>query len=66
VGGTPNPPSQEEVARRLNVPLSTLRTWLQRLRHRYRESLRAEVARTVPNSADVDEELHYLYRVLMS
>jgi RNA polymerase sigma-70 factor (ECF subfamily) len=66
VGGTPEPPSQEQVAARLNVPLSTLRTWLQRLRQRYRETLRAEVARTVPNSADIDDELHYLYRVLMS
>ncbi len=66
VGGTPNPPSHNEVAEQLNVPSSTLRTWLQRLRQRYREALRSEVARTVPNSADVDDELQYLYRVLMS
>ena len=51
VGGTTVPPSQEEVAARLCVPVSTLRTWLQRLRQRYREELRTEVARTVSRSS---------------
>ena len=65
-GGTAAPPSQEQVAARLNVPISTLRTSLQRMRQRYREALRSEVARTVADPADVDEELRYLYRLLMS
>ena len=59
-------PNQEEVAAKLGVPIATLRTWLSRLRQRYRTLLRMEVASTVSNPADVDEELHYLHRVLMT
>ena len=66
VGGSATPPDQEETAARLNLPISTLRTHLQRLRQRYRDALRAEVARTVAGPAEVDEELHYLYRLLMA
>ena len=58
------PPNQQEVAARLGVPIATLRTWLSRLRHRYREILRAEIASTVSNSASVDQELHYLHQIL--
>ena len=46
-GGSVTPPNQEEAAARLRVPIATLRTWLSRLRQRFRESLRAEVASTV-------------------
>ena len=66
VGGSASPPSQQETAARLDLPISTLRTHLQRLRQRYRDALRLEVARTVSQPAEVDEELQYLYRVLMS
>ena len=64
VGGTAEPPSQEQTAARLGVPISTLRTWLQRLRGRYREELRLEVARTVSDPAEIDAEMRYLHRVL--
>ena len=37
---------------------------IHRLRKRYRELVRAEVAQTVPESADVDAELRYLVEVL--
>jgi len=60
------PPDQGEVAARLGVPIATFRTWLSRLRERYRESLRMEVASTVSDPADVDDELGYLYRILTS
>ena len=66
VGGTAVPPSQEEVATRLGLPISTLRTSLQRLRERYRAALRGEVARTVADPSEIDEELRYLYRLLMA
>ncbi len=59
-------PSQEEVAARLNVPFATLRTTLRRLRHRYREALREEVARTLADPAQVEDELRYLYRLLLA
>ena len=64
-GAGATPPNQEQVAARLGVPIATLRTWLWRLRHRYRDSLRTEVANTVSNPTDVDEELRYLHRILM-
>ena len=63
-GGGRTPPNQEEAAERLGVPIATLRTWLSRLRQRYREALRREVASTVSDPADVDQELHYLYQIL--
>jgi RNA polymerase sigma factor (sigma-70 family) len=65
-GGSVTPPNQEEAAARLGVPIATLRTWLSRLRQRYRESLRMEVASTVSDPADVDQELHHLYQMLMA
>lgn len=66
VGGTPQPPTQDEVAARLNIPISTLRTSLQRLRERYRDALRAEVARTVSEQGEIEEEMRYLRRLLTS
>ena len=63
-GGGRTPLSQEEAAAKLGVPIATLRTWLSRLRQRYREALRTEVANTVSDPAEVDQELHYLYQIL--
>ncbi len=57
-------PSQEEVARRLEMPIETLRSHLSRLRTRYREILREEVARTVSQNDNVDDELRHLCGIL--
>ena len=65
-GGSGTPTSHDEVAAQLGVPVATFRTSLMRSRQRYREILREEVAQTVSDAADVDEELQYLYRILMS
>ena len=65
-GGTAIPPNQEEVAKRLGATVENLRVWLSRLRQRYRHALRTEVASTVSNPADIDDELHYVYRILTS
>ncbi|HMF46477.1 MAG TPA: sigma factor [Candidatus Udaeobacter sp.] len=65
-GGSAKPPSQEEAAARLEVPIATLRTWLSRLRQRFRESLRVEVGSTVSDPADIDGELRHLYQILMA
>ena len=66
VGGPDAPPNQEQLAAKLNVHPTTLRVSLLRLRQRYREALRAEVARTVSTTAEIDEEVRYLYQVLTS
>lgn len=58
-------PSQAEAASRLEMPAVTLRSHLARLRARYRETLRAEAARTAGREEDIDEELRYLCRVLL-
>jgi RNA polymerase sigma factor (sigma-70 family) len=58
------PPAYAELAARLGMTESTLRSHVTRLRARYREVLRAEVRRTVETEAEVDEELHELLRVL--
>jgi DNA-directed RNA polymerase specialized sigma24 family protein len=63
-GSGRTPPDQEQAAQKLGVPVATLRTWLWRLRQRYREALRMEVASTVSDPADVDQELQYLYQIL--
>ncbi len=64
--GGVNIPSQAEVAARLETSVETLRSHLSRLRTRYRQTLRAEVMRTVPDASNVDEELQYLCRVLIN
>lgn len=60
-----DPPSQEEVASRLRMPAGTLRSHVTRLRSRYRDTLRAEVASTLAHESEVDEELRYLCQVLL-
>jgi len=63
--GSANPlPTYDDLAVRLSLPASTLRSHVSRLRARYREFLRAEVRRTVDTDAEVDGELHELFWVL--
>ena len=57
-------PSHESVARKLDIPIDTLRSHLSRLRAKYREFVREEVARTISPADDVDEELRHLRRIL--
>jgi RNA polymerase sigma-70 factor (ECF subfamily) len=57
-------PTYEQLATRLGMPASTLRSHVTRLRARYREALRTEVRRTVDTESEVDGELHELLRVL--
>jgi DNA-directed RNA polymerase specialized sigma24 family protein len=66
VGGIAIPPTQEDVAAKLGMPITTFRNALFRLRQRYRECVRAEVARTVEYPAEIDEEMRYLLHVLLS
>ncbi len=57
-------PTYAELAVRLGMTESTLRSHVTRLRARYREALRAEVRRTVDTEAEVDKELHALLHAL--
>ena len=65
-GGTSPLPTYSDLAERLSVPASTLRSEVTRLRARYREGLRAEVRQTVESEAEVAGELRELLRVLSS
>ena len=58
-------PGQAEVAARLEMPIGTLRSHLLRLRVRYAELLREEVARTIGTADDVDEELRHFRNILI-
>jgi RNA polymerase sigma factor (sigma-70 family) len=63
-GGADPLPTYAQLADRLEIAESTLRSHVTRLRARYREALRAEVRRTVNTETEVDEELHELLHVL--
>ncbi|MEO5718684.1 MAG: sigma-70 family RNA polymerase sigma factor [Chthoniobacterales bacterium] len=54
----------ETLARELAVATPSVRRLLHQIRRRFRELLRAEVAETVAQPEDVDDELRYLVSVL--
>jgi len=57
-------PSYDEASARTGLPRATVKTHVHRLRQRYREIVRREVARTVSSPHEVDEELRYLCNAL--
>ena len=57
-------PSYDEASTRTGLPRATVKTHVHRLRQRYREIVRREVARTVSSPHEIDEELHYLCNIL--
>jgi RNA polymerase sigma-70 factor (ECF subfamily) len=54
-----------DVASNLGTSEGAARVAVHRLRRRFREIFREEVAHTVASAEDVDEELHYLLRALI-
>ena len=56
--------SGEEAAAAMGLGHATARSEISRMRERFRELLRAEIAMTVPHPEDVDDELRYLFQVL--
>ena len=62
--GTDSMVPYDQLAALLSRPAGTLRSDVARLRARYRTILREEVRGTVATSAEVDEELRYLRRVI--
>ena len=59
-------PSYEQVAGQLGVAVGAVRMLIHRLRKRYTTLLRAEVARTVSDPEEIDEELHALCDALIA
>lgn len=53
-----------EVAKRLGLSSDAVAMAVMRLRRRYREKVRSEVAHTVASPAEIDDELHYLVELL--
>jgi RNA polymerase sigma-70 factor (ECF subfamily) len=53
--------AQAEVAKALGMEEGAVRVAIHRLRKRYRELLRDEIAQTLANAADVDEEMRALF-----
>ncbi len=64
VWGETDVASYAEIGRRLNLSEGNVKVAVHRLRQRFREVLRAEVAQTVNRPEDVEEELRYLIGVL--
>jgi RNA polymerase sigma-70 factor (ECF subfamily) len=60
----PDPPSPADIAREFGMTESAVRQASYRLRQRYRQLLREEIAHTVMLPADIDDELHHLVAVL--
>jgi DNA-directed RNA polymerase specialized sigma24 family protein len=53
-----------QLATRFNRSLSAIKVTVHRLRRRYREVLREEIAQTVADAAEIDGEIQYLIRVM--
>ena len=64
LSGDPAGVSYAELARSLKVTEGALKVAVHRLRQRYGELVRAEIAHTVADPKEVDQELHYLLAAL--
>ena len=62
----PDRPSQAEVPREFGMTENGVKQALHRLRQRYRQLLREEVAQTVATPADIEDELRELIAALRS
>jgi RNA polymerase sigma-70 factor (ECF subfamily) len=55
---------RSETAARLEMTENAVKVAVHRLRQRYREHLRAEIAKTVSDPSDIDDEMRYLVAAL--
>jgi RNA polymerase sigma-70 factor (ECF subfamily) len=55
---------RDQIAARLGMTAGAVKVAVHRLRHRYRKLLRAAIAETVSNEADLDDEMRYLVAAL--
>lgn len=61
-GGAITP--QAELATQLSLSESAIKVTIHRLRQRFREAVKSEIAHTVPAESDIDDELRHLIAVL--
>ena len=57
-------PARSETAARLGMTVGAVKVAVHRLRQRYRGLLRAEIAETVSDPSDIDDEMRYLLAAL--
>lgn len=57
-------PSYAEVGAQLDMTLGAVKSAVHRLRARYHELVRDEIAHTVASPAEIDEEIQYLIGVI--
>ena len=62
----PERPSQAEIARQFGMTENAVKQALHRLRQRYRQLLREEIAQTVATPAEIEDELRCLIAALRS
>lgn len=62
--GEPDVPGYADLAGKLGLSADAVKMAVCRLRQRYRELLRAEIAETVSSPAEVEEEIQHLFAVL--
>jgi len=65
ITATTTAPSYEELAAEMGMTTGSIRVAVHRLRQRYRDLLRAEIANTVSSEDEVDEELDHLLAVIV-
>jgi RNA polymerase sigma-70 factor (ECF subfamily) len=63
-GDEENTPSYAELGAKLGLTEGAVKSAVYRLRRRYRELLREEIARIVATPDEVEDELRHLFRVL--
>ena len=61
-----NTPSYEQVAQSLGVSVAAAKTMIHRFRKQYTIILRQEIARTLSNPADIEQEIHALCDALIA
>ncbi|MBB5037737.1 RNA polymerase sigma factor [Prosthecobacter dejongeii] len=66
LAGSANPNSYEELAKTLGMSTGTIAVSVYRMRRRYGELLREEIAQTVENPADIEQEIRMLLEAVAS
>lgn len=64
LSGEPGVGTYAETARRIGMTEGSIKVAILRLRHRYRELIRAEIASTLENEAEINDELRHLRQTL--